>query len=96
MIFRPLRSMLPYGYGIVRDLVGHGIGTLQRRFYAQKRKRRPHRRSMTLTGDDQCRNLAGTIPAGWLDGRYKDGSLSAHYENTILVTDGEPEILTLY
>ena len=26
----------------------------------------------------------------------KDGSLSAHYENTILVTDGEPEILTLY
>ena len=25
----------------------------------------------------------------------RDGSLSAHYENTILVTDGEPEILTL-
>ena len=24
-----------------------------------------------------------------------DGSLSAHYENTILITDGEPEILTL-
>ena len=25
-----------------------------------------------------------------------DGSLAAHYENTILITDGEPEILTLY
>jgi methionyl aminopeptidase len=24
-----------------------------------------------------------------------DGSLSAHYENTVLITDGEPEILTL-
>ena len=24
-----------------------------------------------------------------------DGSLSAHYENTILITDGEPEILTI-
>ena len=24
-----------------------------------------------------------------------DGSLSAHYENTILITDGDPEILTL-
>ena len=25
----------------------------------------------------------------------KDGSLSAHYENTVLITDGEPEILTM-
>jgi methionyl aminopeptidase len=25
----------------------------------------------------------------------KDGSLSAHYENTILITDGDPEILTM-
>jgi len=24
-----------------------------------------------------------------------DGSLSAHYENTVLITDGEPEILTV-
>ena len=25
----------------------------------------------------------------------RDGSLSAHYENTVLITDGEPELLTL-
>ena len=35
----------------------------------------------------------------WLDDEWTvvtmDGSLSAHYENTILITDGEPEILTL-
>ena len=31
---------------------------------------------------------------GWTV-KTADGSLSAHYENTILITDGEPEILTL-
>ena len=35
----------------------------------------------------------------WLEDDWtvvtKDGSLSAHYENTILITDGEPEILTI-
>ena len=35
----------------------------------------------------------------WLDDDWtvvtEDGSLSAHYENTILITEGEPEILTL-
>ena len=36
---------------------------------------------------------------GWLDDEWTvvtvDGSLAAHYENTIAITDGEPEILTL-
>ncbi len=42
----------------------------------------------------------GAADVVWLDDDWtvvtEDGSLSAHYENTILVTDGEPEILTLY
>ncbi len=29
------------------------------------------------------------------NGWTQDGSLSAHYENTVLITDGAPEILTL-
>jgi methionyl aminopeptidase len=33
-------------------------------------------------------------PDGWTV-LTADGSLSAHYENTILITDGEPEILTM-
>ena len=33
------------------------------------------------------------LPDGWTV-KTADGSLSAHYENTILITDGEPEILT--
>ena len=41
---------------------------------------------------------AGTGEVTWSDDgwtvRTKDGSLSAHYENTILITDGEAELLT--
>jgi len=41
----------------------------------------------------------GGYAVEWLDDDWtvvtEDGSLSAHYENTILVTDSEPEILTL-
>ena len=42
---------------------------------------------------------AGNYAVKWTDDGWtvvtKDGSLSAHYENTVLITDGEPEILTL-
>ena len=42
---------------------------------------------------------AGTKNVEWMDDDWTvktaDGSLSAHYENTILITEGEPEILTL-
>ena len=41
----------------------------------------------------------GTYEVEWLDDDWTvvsaDGSYSAHYENTVLITDGEPEILTL-
>ena len=41
----------------------------------------------------------GRADVVWLDDEWtvvtEDGTLSAHYENTILITDGEPEILTL-
>ena len=42
---------------------------------------------------------AGTWEVEWLDDDWTvvtaDGKLSAHYENTVLITDGEPEILTM-
>ena len=42
---------------------------------------------------------AGGWEVSWLDDDWtvvtEDGSLAAHYENTILITDGEPEILTI-
>ena len=92
----------PYGYGIVRDLVGHGIGTSlhedpQIPNFAQKRRGIKLAPGMTLAIEPMI-NL-GRYDVEWLDDDWtvvaEDGLPSAHYENTILITDGEPEILTL-
>lgn len=91
-----------YGYGIVRDLVGHGIGSNlhedpQIPNFAQKRKGLKLEAGMTLAIEPMI-NI-GRCDVEWLDDDWtvvtEDGSLSAHYENTILVTEGEPEILSL-
>ena len=93
----------PYGYGIVRDLVGHGIGTSlhedpQIPNFAQRRRGPKLQAGMTLAIEPMI-NM-GRADVDWLDDDWtvvtEDGSWSAHYENTILITDGEPEILTLY
>ncbi len=92
----------PFGYGIVRDLVGHGIGTSlhedpQIPNFAQRKKGLILRSGMTLAIEPMI-NI-GRCDVEWLDDDWtvvtEDGSLSAHYENTVLITDGEPEILTL-
>ena len=91
-----------FGYGIVEDLVGHGIGMSLHEEpeipnFRQKRKGIKLRAGMTLAVEPMI-NMGG-YEVEWLDDDWtvvtEDGSLSAHYENTILVTDGEPEILTL-
>lgn len=38
--------------------------------------------------------LVKVMPDGWTV-KTADGKLSAHYENTVLITDGDPEILTV-
>ncbi len=96
------RYVTPYGYGIVRDLVGHGIGSKlhedpQIPNFAQKRKGIRLVPGMTLAIEPMI-NM-GRADVEWLDDDWtvvtQDGSLSAHYENTVLITDGEPEILTM-
>ena len=96
-------SIEPYGYGIVTELVGHGIGTHlhedpQIPNFRQRRRGLKLQAGMTLAVEPMI-NL-GRADVEWLDDDWtvvtEDGSLSAHYENTILITDGEPEILTLY
>ena len=91
-----------FGYGVVRDLVGHGIGTElhedpQIPNFRQVRKGMKLVPGMTLAIEPMIN--AGTWEVCWLDDEWtvvsEDGSLSAHYENTVLITDGEPEILTL-
>jgi len=92
----------PYGYGIVEELVGHGIGHAlhedpQIPNFRQRRKGLKLMAGMTLAIEPMI-NM-GRADVAWLDDDWtvvtEDGSLSAHYENTILITDGEPEILTL-
>lgn len=92
-----------FGYGVVRDLVGHGIGTSlhedpQIPNFAQKRKGIRLQAGMTLAIEPMI-NI-GRPDVEWLEDDWtvvtEDGSLSAHYENTVLITEGEPEILTLY
>lgn len=90
-----------FGYGIVRDLVGHGIGTAlhedpQIPNFAMKKKGIKLVPGMTLAIEPMI-NI-GRADVEWLDDDWtvvtEDGSLSAHYENTVLITEGEPEILT--
>lgn len=91
-----------FGYGVVRSLVGHGIGTNlhedpQVPNFRQKNRGIKLQAGMTLAIEPMIN--AGTYEVRQLDDKWtvvtKDGSLSAHYENTILITTGEPEILTL-
>lgn len=92
-----------YGYGIVTDLVGHGIGKKlhedpQIPNFAQKKRGLKLCAGMTLAVEPMI-NI-GRSDVEWLDDDWtvvtEDGTYSAHYENTIAITpDGEPEILTL-
>lgn len=92
-----------FGYGVVRDLVGHGIGTSlheepQIPNFRQWRRGIKLKAGMTLAIEPMI-NMGGW-QVEWLDDDWtvvtRDGSLSAHYENTVLITKGEPEILTLF
>lgn len=91
-----------FGYGIVRDLVGHGIGRNlhedpQIPNFKQKRRGMKLQAGMTLAIEPMI-NI-GRADVLWEDDDWtvvtEDGTLSAHYENTVLITDGEPIILTL-
>lgn len=90
------------GYSIVRDLVGHGIGTHlhedpQIPNFKERRKGIKLRPGMTLAIEPMVN--AGAFDVAWLDDDWtvvtEDGSLSAHYENTIAIAEDGCEILTL-
>lgn len=91
-----------HGYGVVRDLCGHGIGTQLHEApeipnYEMNRRGVKLRRGMTLAIEPMIN--AGTWEVDWLDDDWtvvtRDGSLSAHYENTVLITENGPVLLTL-
>ena len=97
-----------HGYSVVRDYVGHGVGR-DLHEAPEVPNFRADRRMLARTGNprlvkgmtiavEPMVNAGGweirELSNGWTV-VTKDGSLSAHYENTILITDGEPEILTM-
>lgn len=91
-----------FGFGVVRDLVGHGIGSHQHEDpeipnFARKRKGILLQPGMTLAIEPMI--TEGSYEVVWLDDDWtvmtEDGGWAAHYENTILITEGEPEILSL-
>lgn len=92
-----------HGYGVVREMIGHGIGremheepnvpNYGRAGYGPRLEK-----GMTIAiepminlGTARIRQLAD----GWTT-ITADGKPSAHYENTVAITDGEPRLLTLH
>lgn len=90
------------GFGVVRDLVGHGIGKdLHEEPQVPNYKtpgRGPRLQQGMVLAIEPMVNM-GTWEIKVLGDDWtvvtKDGMPSAHYENTVVITDGEPEILTI-
>lgn len=91
-----------FGYGVVRDLTGHGIGSHLHEDpdipnFRQKKRGPQLVPGMTLAIEPMIN--AGTYRVSWLDDDWtvvtNDGKLSAHYENTVLITEEGCEILSL-
>ena len=89
------------GYGVVREFVGHGIGTKMHEAPEIPNFGAPGHGprlmpGMTLAIEPMINRgtwKVKVLPDGWTV-KTLDGSLSAHYENTVLITEGEPIILT--
>lgn len=91
-----------FGFSVVREYVGHGVGSQLHESPEVPNYGQPGRgprliKGMTLAIEPMVN--AGALGIRVLDDDWTvvtlDGSLSAHYENTVLITDGEPEILTI-
>lgn len=89
------------GFSIVREYVGHGVGAQLHESPEIPNYGNPGRgprllRGMTLAIEPMVNAGSAAIkqmPDGWTV-RTLDGKWAGHYENSILITDGEPEILT--
>ncbi len=92
----------PKGYGIVRDYCGHGVGKALHEeppvlnYYDPKRKGPKLKNGMVLAIEPMITlgsYKVKTLEDGWTVVTV-DGSTAAHWEHSIVVTDGEPIILS--
>ena len=90
------------GFSVVRSFVGHGVGAQLHEEPEVPNYGKPGRGPRLVPGMTLA--IEPMVNAGVYDVRVlkdgwttvtADGKLSAHYENTVLITDGEPEILTV-
>lgn len=89
------------GFSVVREYVGHGIGHQMHEAPEVPNYGKPGHgprllRGMTIAVEPMVNTGTAAIrqmPDGWTV-RTADGKNAAHYENTVLITDGEPELLT--
>ena len=89
------------GFSVVREFVGHGIGRKLHESPEVPNYGKPGHgprllRGMTLALEPMV-NMGGAAIRQLSDGwtvKTADGKYAAHYENTLLITAGEPEILT--
>ncbi len=91
------------GFSVVRDFVGHGIGTQMHEppeipNYVTKRRGIKLENGMTIAVEPMIN--AGEYPVKVLENNWTvvtaDSSLSAHYENTVAITNNGPLILTKF
>ena len=91
-----------YGYTVVKEFQGHGIGREMHEDpgipnYGKAGRGPRIETGMTLAIEPMIidgKNDVWELEDGWTIAT-QDGSLSAHYENTVLITENEPKILTL-
>lgn len=97
------RFIKPHGYGIVREFCGHGVGRSMHEdpqvanYFARGEGKEKLRPGMTLAIEPMVclgSRIVDTAPDGWTI-LTRDGKPAAHAEHTILITDGDPEILTV-
>ena len=90
------------GYGVIRDYTGHGIGSERHEDpaipnYGKAGKGPRLQRGMTLAIEPMI--VEGSYETDTLLNDWtvvtQDGGWAAHYENTVFITDGEPDILTI-
>lgn len=91
------------GYNVVREYTGHGIGAHMHEDPAIPNYGRAGTGAILKPGMALCiepmvlegRKDVRTLPDGWTV-KAKDGKLTAHYENTVIVTESGYEIITMY
>ncbi len=90
-----------YGYGVVRDFAGHGIGKFMHEDpeilnYGKPGKGPILRPGMTFAIEPMITmgDYSVYIDSDGWTAKTKDGSLAAHVEDTIVITEGKPKILT--